>query len=145
MALDRRRTDIDRCVDDALAGRRTPSPARVSDYNLAENTFGGAGRWEPSNWRLREFARCWVGGKTNWGLRKMSDANPQLGILVETLTKIVDLTASQPNSPGALADLLTRVGDLAASALVAASTYGQLPPFSNADEAVPPASEQHRL
>lgn len=62
------------------------------------------------------------------------DANAQLAILAQALTEIVDLTTTQPGSFAQPADLLMRVGDLAAGALVAAATYGQLPPFPAAAE-----------
>jgi hypothetical protein len=61
-----------------------------------------------------------------------TDANAQLAILVEALTEIVDITTAQPGSFASPADLLIRVGDVAAGALVAAATYGQLPPFPSA-------------
>lgn len=63
-----------------------------------------------------------------------TDANAQLAILVEALTEIVDLTTAQPGSFPSPAVLLVRVGDLAAGALVAAATYGQLPPFPSVAE-----------
>jgi hypothetical protein len=58
-----------------------------------------------------------------------TDANAQLAILVEALTEIVDMTTAQPGSFAWPSDLLIRVGDVAAGALVAAATYGQLPRF----------------
>ncbi len=57
------------------------------------------------------------------------DAAAQLAILADALTEIVDLATARPNSFVPPADLLTRVGDIAAEALTAAATYGQLPPF----------------
>ena len=58
-----------------------------------------------------------------------TDATAQLAILADALTEIVDIATVQPNSFASSADLLTRVGDIAAGALAAAATYGQLPPF----------------
>jgi hypothetical protein len=58
-----------------------------------------------------------------------NDPAAQLVILTEALTEIVDLTTvpSKPVSPPA--DLLDRMSEIAAGALIAAATYGQLPPF----------------
>jgi hypothetical protein len=63
-----------------------------------------------------------------------TDTNAQLAILVDALTQIVDLTTPQSSSFASPADLLVRLGDLAAAALVAAATYGQLPPFPSVAE-----------
>jgi len=60
------------------------------------------------------------------------DTNAQLAILVDALTEIVDLTTTEPSSFPTRADLLIRVSDIAADALVAAATYGPLPPFPSA-------------
>ncbi|RTL79566.1 MAG: hypothetical protein EKK29_20665 [Hyphomicrobiales bacterium] len=58
-----------------------------------------------------------------------NDAAAQLAILTEALTEIVDLTTTRPCSVALLGDLLDRMGEIAAGALTAAATYGQLPPF----------------
>lgn len=59
-----------------------------------------------------------------------NDAIVQLSILTEALTEIVDLATAR-SSPVALSnDVLDRMGEIAAGALTAAATYGQLPPFA---------------
>jgi hypothetical protein len=58
-----------------------------------------------------------------------NDAAAQLAILTEALTEIVDLTTTRPCSVALSGDLLDRMGEIAAGALTAAATYGQLPPF----------------
>jgi hypothetical protein len=61
-----------------------------------------------------------------------NDAAAQLAILVDALTEIIDLTTVR-SSPATLPDdLLDRMGEIAAGALTAAATYGQLPPFPTA-------------
>lgn len=62
------------------------------------------------------------------------DAAAQLAILADALTEIVDLASGRPNSFASSSDLLTRAGDIAAEALTAAATYGQLPPFAIAED-----------
>ena len=62
------------------------------------------------------------------------DAAAQLAILADALTEIVDLaSALRPNPFASPSDLLTRAGDIAAEALTAAATYGQLPSFPMAE------------
>ncbi|HXZ18010.1 MAG TPA: hypothetical protein VEH77_18955 [Roseiarcus sp.] len=63
-----------------------------------------------------------------------TDATAQLAILADALTEIVDVATAQPNTLDSSADLLARVGDIAAGALAAAATYGRLPPFPDAAE-----------
>ncbi len=58
-----------------------------------------------------------------------NDAAAQLAILTEALTEIVDLTTTPPCPVALSGDLLDRMGEIAAGALTAAATYGQLPPF----------------
>lgn len=58
-----------------------------------------------------------------------NDAAAQLAILADALTEIVDLTTVRPSSVALPHDLLDRMGEIAAGALTAAATYGQLPPF----------------
>jgi hypothetical protein len=60
-----------------------------------------------------------------------NDAAAQLAILTEALTEIVDLTTTRPISAALSGDLLDRMGEIAAGALIAAATYGRLPPFSS--------------
>jgi len=55
----------------------------------------------------------------------------QLAILADALTQIVDLTAARATSGASSDELLNRAVDIAAGALAAAATYGQLPPFMN--------------
>ncbi|MGD9540290.1 hypothetical protein [Methylocystis sp.] len=57
------------------------------------------------------------------------DAAIQLSILAEAWTEIVDLTAARSTSGASSDELLNRAVDIAAGALAAAATYGQLPPF----------------
>lgn len=57
----------------------------------------------------------------------MSDKEAQLAILADALTKIVDVATVGSATTMPTDDLLARAGDLAAQALVAAATYGQLP------------------
>ena len=59
-----------------------------------------------------------------------NDAIAQLSILTEALTEIVDLATARSSSVALSNDLLDRMGEIAAGALTAAATYGQLPPFS---------------
>jgi hypothetical protein len=58
-----------------------------------------------------------------------NDAIAQLSILTEALTEIVDLATARSSSVALSNDLLDRMGEIAAGALTAAATYGQLPPF----------------
>lgn len=58
-----------------------------------------------------------------------NDAAAQLVILTDALTEIVDLTTAPARPAVQPADLLDRMSEIAASALIAAATYGQLPPF----------------
>jgi hypothetical protein len=58
-----------------------------------------------------------------------NDTAAQLAILTDALTEIVDLTTVQPTSAALSDDLFDRMGEIAAGALIAAATYGQLPPF----------------
>lgn len=57
------------------------------------------------------------------------DAAAQLALLADALTEIVDLTATRATSGASSDELLNRAVDIAAGALAAAATYGQLPPF----------------
>jgi len=59
----------------------------------------------------------------------MTDTTTQLAILCDALVKIIEL-----GPLAAPADLLIRAGDIAAQALTAAATYGQLPPFAESVE-----------
>lgn len=59
------------------------------------------------------------------------DTASQLAILADTLTEIVYLTTAQKTPAVSPDDLLDRIGDIAAEALVAAATYGRLPPFAS--------------
>ncbi len=58
----------------------------------------------------------------------------QLAILADALTEIVDLATADPKTVAPPAEILARAGDIAAEALAAAATYGQLPPFAGAAE-----------
>ncbi len=58
-----------------------------------------------------------------------NDAIAQLSILTEALTEIVDLATARSSSVAQSNDALDRMGEIAAGALTAAATYGQLPPF----------------
>ncbi len=58
-----------------------------------------------------------------------NDAIAQLSILTEALTEIVDLATARSSSVALSNDLLDRMGEIAAGALTAAATYGQLPPI----------------
>jgi hypothetical protein len=60
----------------------------------------------------------------------MTDTTTQLAILSDALVKIIELGPMAAEGKASPADLLTRSGDIAAQALTAAATYGQLPPFS---------------
>jgi hypothetical protein len=60
----------------------------------------------------------------------MTDTTTQLAILSDALVKIIELGPLAAESIAASADLLIRAGDIAARALTAAATYGQLPPFA---------------
>lgn len=60
----------------------------------------------------------------------MTDTTTQLAILSDALIKIIDLGPLAAEEKASPADLLTRAGDIAAQALTAAATYGQLPPFA---------------
>lgn len=57
------------------------------------------------------------------------NAIAQLSILTEALTEIVDLATTRSSSVALSNDVLDRMGEIAAGALTAAATYGQLPPF----------------
>ena len=63
------------------------------------------------------------------------DATAQLAILANALTEIVDLATADPKAFAPPAEVLPRVGDIAAEALAAAATYGRLPPFAGSAEA----------
>jgi hypothetical protein len=63
----------------------------------------------------------------------MNDTTTQLAILSDALVKIIDLGPLAAEGQAAAADLLIRAGDIAAQALTAAATYGQLPPFSESE------------
>jgi len=52
----------------------------------------------------------------------------QLAILADALTSVIDLAASEELARRPADELVERVADLAASALMAAATYGPLPP-----------------
>ena len=58
-----------------------------------------------------------------------NDVAAQLVILTEALTQIVDLTTLRSKPVAQPADLLDHMSEIAAGALIAAATYGQLPPF----------------
>jgi hypothetical protein len=58
-----------------------------------------------------------------------NDAIAQLSILTEALTEIVDLATTRSSSVALSNDVVDRMGEIAAGALTAAATYGQLPPF----------------
>ena len=60
----------------------------------------------------------------------MTDTTTQLAILSDALVKIIELGPMAAEGKASPADLLTRSGDIAAQALTAAATYGQLPPFA---------------
>jgi len=60
-----------------------------------------------------------------------NDTASQLAILADALTEIVDLTAFQASGAISPNDILNRLGDIAAEALIAAATFGRLPPFAN--------------
>ena len=68
----------------------------------------------------------------------------QLAILADALTEIVDLATANRKAVAPPAEILARAGDIAAEALAAAATYGQLPPFAGVaetrDEAPNPAA-----
>jgi hypothetical protein len=63
-----------------------------------------------------------------WSVVVNKDVTAQLVILSDALVKIVDLTPIAPTA--APAELLDRASAIAAEALVAAATFGQLPPFA---------------
>ena len=58
----------------------------------------------------------------------MTDTHTQLTILADALTNVIDLAGDGANMPAD--DLVKKVADLAATALMAAATYGPLPPPS---------------
>ena len=58
----------------------------------------------------------------------MTDTHTQLTILADALTNVIDLAGDAANMPAH--DLVEKVADLAATALMAAATYGPLPPPS---------------
>jgi hypothetical protein len=60
----------------------------------------------------------------------MTDTTTQLAILSDALVKIIELGPLAAEGKAAPTDLLIRAGDIAAQALTAAATYGQLPPFA---------------
>ena len=60
----------------------------------------------------------------------MTDTTTQLAILSDALVKIIELGPLATEGKASPVDLLTRSGDIAAQALTAAATYGQLPPFA---------------
>ncbi len=62
-----------------------------------------------------------------------NDTAAQLAILASALTEIVDLPADRASSGASSDELLNRAVDIAARGLVAAATYGQLPPFKATD------------
>jgi hypothetical protein len=64
-----------------------------------------------------------------------TDTAAQLAILSDALVKIVDLAPLA--RVAAPADLLDRAGAIAAEALAAASTFGQLPPFEDPFDSAP--------
>ena len=64
----------------------------------------------------------------------MTDTTTQLAILSDALVKIIELGPMAAEGKASPADLLTRSGDIAAQALTAAATYGQLPPFSESGD-----------
>ena len=61
----------------------------------------------------------------------MIDTTTQLAILSDALVKIIDLGPLATTGKAEPADLLIRAGDIAAQALGAAATYGQLPPVTD--------------
>jgi hypothetical protein len=65
----------------------------------------------------------------------MTDTTTQLAILSDALVKIIELGPMAVEGKASPVDLLTRSGDIAAQALTAAATYGQLPPFAESLEA----------
>jgi len=65
----------------------------------------------------------------------MTDTTTQLAILSDALVKIIDLVPLADSGNAAPADLLSRAGDIAAQALMAAATYGALPPFADSQSA----------
>ncbi|PWB89019.1 hypothetical protein C5688_18065 [Methylocystis sp. MitZ-2018] len=64
----------------------------------------------------------------------MTDTTTQLAILSDALVKIIELGPMAAEGQAAPTDLLIRAGDIAAQALTAAATYGQLPPFSESGD-----------
>ena len=61
----------------------------------------------------------------------MTDTTIQLAILSDALVKIIELGPLADSGKVAPADLLSRAGDIAAQALMAAATYGPLPLFAD--------------
>jgi hypothetical protein len=73
--------------------------------------------------RHAEISKCSEGSPMT------NDVAAQLVILTEALTQIVDLTTLRSKPVAQPADLLDHMSEIAAGALIAAATYGQLPPF----------------
>jgi hypothetical protein len=71
-------------------------------------------------------------GAFDRSLMTTADTTTQLAILSDALVKIIDLGPLGASGAASHADLLSRAEDIAAQALAAAATYGQLPPFSEA-------------
>jgi hypothetical protein len=78
----------------------------------------------------------------------MTDTTTQLAILSDALVNIIDLAPLAAAGKAGPADLLTRAADIAAQALSAAATYGQLPPFAEPmdteDDPISPRAETAR-
>ena len=72
----------------------------------------------------------------------MTDTHTQLAILADALTDVIDLAGASANIP--TNELMERVADLAATALMAAATYGQLQPPSRPADLAARASEALR-
>jgi len=72
----------------------------------------------------------------------MTDTHAQLTILADALTEVIDLAGDGSNAP--VSAFVERVAELAASALMAAATYGQLPPPSRPTDLAARASEALR-
>ena len=72
----------------------------------------------------------------------MTDTHAQLTILADALTEVIDLAGDKSNMP--VPAFVERVADLAASALMAAATYGPLPPPSMPADLAARASEALR-
>ena len=72
----------------------------------------------------------------------MTDTHTQLTILADALTNVIDLAGDGANMPAD--DRVEKVADLAATALMAAATYGPLPPPSRPADLAARAGEALR-